>query len=111
MQSMIVARFLGAADLVLQSERDVGGVGNRQCSHVSMKAQILYHAHLFMTFSIEPECDPGEFRNLAKEPAHLSHIETMHAAPVKELGEHPDETELRCRTETACGYGGDGSSG
>jgi choline-sulfatase len=55
--------------------------------------------------------DPGEFRNLAKEPAHGSRVETMHAALVNELGEHPDESELRCRTETASGYGGVRSSG
>jgi hypothetical protein len=38
MQSMIVAGFLGAADLVLQPEHDLGGVGNRQSSHAYMKA-------------------------------------------------------------------------
>jgi choline-sulfatase len=50
--------------------------------------------------------DPGEFRNLAREPLHGSRIEAMHAALVKELGEHPDESEQRCRAETAQGYGG-----
>jgi choline-sulfatase len=50
--------------------------------------------------------DPGEFRNLAEEPAHGSRVETMHAALVEELGEHPDESEQRCRAETARGYGG-----
>jgi hypothetical protein len=40
MQTMIVAGLLGTADLVLQSQHDIGGVGNRQSSHVSMNAQI-----------------------------------------------------------------------
>jgi len=48
--------------------------------------------------------DPDELRNLAGEPKHRRRIERMHVALVKELGEHPDETELRCRVETARGY-------
>jgi arylsulfatase A-like enzyme len=49
--------------------------------------------------------DPGEFKNLAAEPAHKARRDTLHAALLKELGEHPDETEMRCRAEFARGYG------
>jgi len=52
--------------------------------------------------------DPGEFTNLAARPEHVARIEQLHAALVKELGEHPDETELRCRADYAKGYGRDG---
>jgi choline-sulfatase len=49
--------------------------------------------------------DPGEFHNLAADPAQKQRIEQMHAALVKELGEDPDKTELRCRADYAKGYG------
>jgi len=39
LEAMMVAGFLGPADLVFESEHDIGGVGNRQISHVSMRAQ------------------------------------------------------------------------
>lgn len=48
--------------------------------------------------------DPDELRNLAGEPNHRLRIEGLHAALVKELGEHPDETEQRCRAEAGRGY-------
>ncbi|MGB9605312.1 MAG: sulfatase family protein, partial [Bryobacteraceae bacterium] len=48
--------------------------------------------------------DPGEFRNLAADPAHRARVEKMHEQLVRELGEHPDETERRCRAELARGY-------
>jgi len=48
--------------------------------------------------------DPGEFTNLAARPEHKDRVEQLHAALVKELGEHPDETELRCRADYAKGY-------
>jgi len=48
--------------------------------------------------------DPGEFTNLADRPEHKARVEAMHAALIKELGEHPDETELRCRADYAKGY-------
>ena len=50
------------------------------------------------------EADPGEFKNLAGDRAHKQRIERMHAALVKELGESPDEAELRCRANYARGY-------
>ncbi|MBM4033848.1 MAG: choline-sulfatase [Planctomycetes bacterium] len=49
--------------------------------------------------------DPGEFTNLAERPEHKARVEQLHAALVKELGEHPDETEQRCRASYAKGYG------
>jgi arylsulfatase A-like enzyme len=49
--------------------------------------------------------DPGEFHNLAADPGQKQRIEQMHAALVKELGEDPDKTELRCRADYAKGYG------
>ena len=48
--------------------------------------------------------DPGEFANLAVRPEHQARIGQLHAALVKELGEDPDETELRCRADYAKGY-------
>jgi choline-sulfatase len=49
--------------------------------------------------------DPGELDNLAVRPEQAGRIEELHAALVRELGEDPDETELRCRAEIARGYG------
>jgi choline-sulfatase len=43
--------------------------------------------------------DPGEFNNLANDSEHKARIERMHAALVAEIGEDPDQTELRCRTD------------
>lgn len=51
------------------------------------------------------ELDPGEFRNLASHPTQRQRIARMHASLVKELGQEPDETELRCRADYAKGYG------
>jgi choline-sulfatase len=45
------------------------------------------------------QSDPGEFNNLAKEPKHKGRIDKMHTALVAEIGEHPDQTELRCRAD------------
>ena len=48
--------------------------------------------------------DPGEFRNLARNPAQVERTKAMLAAIIKELGEHPDETEARARGDYAKGY-------
>ena len=48
--------------------------------------------------------DPGEFNNLAGEPEHSDRIAAMHTFLVNELGENPDQTELRCRADYAKGY-------
>ncbi len=50
------------------------------------------------------QADPGEFNNLASDPAHRTRVEEMHAALVTELGEDPDVTEQRCRADYAKGY-------
>jgi arylsulfatase A-like enzyme len=49
--------------------------------------------------------DPKEFTNLAAQPEQKPRIEALHAALVKELGQDPNETELRCRADGAKGYG------
>jgi len=51
------------------------------------------------------QADPGEFKNLAAVPAHADRVAAMHNALIAELGEHPDETEKRCRADYAKGYG------
>jgi len=51
------------------------------------------------------ENDPGEFTNLATDSKHREHVDTLHAAMVKELGNEPDELECRCRADFARGYG------
>lgn len=48
--------------------------------------------------------DPQEFRNLAKAATQQGRVDRLHATLVKELGEHPDESERRCRAECAKGY-------
>ncbi|MBN2449460.1 MAG: sulfatase-like hydrolase/transferase [Lentisphaeria bacterium] len=48
---------------------------------------------------------PGEFTNLASRPEHRPRCQTMLATVVRELGEHPDEIETRCRADYAKGYG------
>ncbi len=48
--------------------------------------------------------DPGEFNNLAAKPEFRSQAESLHAALIKELGEHPDDSEARCRRDYATGY-------
>jgi len=55
------------------------------------------------------EADPGEFTNLARRPEAKETCQAMLAALRKEIGEHPDETEKRCRAEMAQGYGRKGA--
>ncbi len=57
------------------------------------------------------EADPGELKNLARDPMQKPRIEQMHAALVKEIGEDPDTTEQRCRAEIAKGYAAAGADG
>ncbi len=46
------------------------------------------------------KADPGELNNLAALPEQAERVASMHAAMVREIGENPDETELRCRRTT-----------
>jgi len=50
------------------------------------------------------QTDPGEFHNLANKAQQQDRVAQMHAALVAELGEHPDDTERRCRADYAKGY-------
>jgi choline-sulfatase len=50
------------------------------------------------------ESDPDEFDNLAGKEKYKKRLALMHAALVKEIGEHPDTTEQRCRADYARGY-------
>ncbi len=70
----------------------------------------VYHAPADAEHPAEQElydlaADPGELTNLAAAPRHAQRIEAMHDMLVKEIGEHPDETERRCRESCARGYG------
>lgn len=48
--------------------------------------------------------DPGEFSNLAGLKKYRQRIRAMHNALIKEIGEHPNDTEQRCRADYARGY-------
>lgn len=48
--------------------------------------------------------DPDELHNLASDPQQKDRIARMHEMLVKEVGEDPDKTELRCREEISKGY-------
>ena len=41
--------------------------------------------------------DPGEMKNLARDPAHARRLADMHRALVAETGEDPEKTEARWR--------------
>ncbi len=69
----------------------------------------VYHSPPDERYTAERElynlkADPGELRNLAGDPARRAQVEHLHALLLKELGEHPDDTERRCRAELAKGY-------
>ncbi len=48
--------------------------------------------------------DREEFNNLVEQQEQKQRLEVMHAELVKELGEHPDKTERRCRADCERGY-------
>lgn len=50
------------------------------------------------------QADPGEFNNLASHRPYGRRVNAMHAALVNEIGEHPDDTEQRCRADYVNGY-------
>ncbi|MCX6624601.1 MAG: sulfatase-like hydrolase/transferase [Acidobacteria bacterium] len=49
--------------------------------------------------------DPQEFKNLAGKPEFRAEVDRLHKTLVDELGEHPDDSEARCRRQDATGYG------
>ncbi len=52
------------------------------------------------------ESDPHEQRDLSAQPGHAATLDRLHRRLVAEVGEDPDETELRARRELAQGYPG-----
>jgi arylsulfatase A-like enzyme len=69
----------------------------------------VYHAAADADHPAEKELydmlfDPGEFANLAGQRRHSRRIRQMHGALVREIGEDPEVTERRCRSDGAKGY-------
>jgi choline-sulfatase len=50
------------------------------------------------------QTDPGEFDNLAGRDEYKGRMVALHETLIKEIGEHPDNTEQRCRVEYSKGY-------
>jgi len=53
--------------------------------------------------------DPGEFDNLAGQRRHSGRIRQMHEALAREIGEDPEMTERRCRSDYTRGYSRNGT--
>ena len=69
----------------------------------------VYHAEADSDHPAERELydllyDPEEFNNLAGQTRHSRRIREMHEALIKEIGEDPEITERRCRSDCARGY-------
>ena len=69
----------------------------------------IYHAPAGPAYPSQRELydlknDPGELHNLAGDAGRTGLLNDLHAALVKELGESPDDTEKRCRADSAKGY-------
>lgn len=61
------------------------------------------HAPEYQLYNLRD--DPGEFANLSEDPRHQKRMRCMHSDLVEELGEDPELTEQRCRSDYAAGYG------
>jgi choline-sulfatase len=69
----------------------------------------VYHTQACADFPAQRELynlreDPHEFINLASVPEQQKRIREYHALLIKEIGEDPEKTEQRCRTECNAGY-------
>lgn len=64
----------------------------------------VYHSKPLYSYPAERQFfdmknDPAEFVNLNEVPDHQKKISSFHERMIAELGEHPDETEIRCNRE------------
>ena len=64
----------------------------------------VYHTQPTAEFPAQRELydiatDPEEFINLASVPEQQKRIREYHAVLIKEIGEDPEKTEKRCRTD------------
>jgi len=69
----------------------------------------VYHTRMDVSHGPQRELynlavDPGEFHNRASDAAQAARLAAMHAAIIRELGDGPEEIELRCRADLARGY-------
>ena len=65
------------------------------------QCRIIFNLFIHILFGFKVA---GEFDNLAGDPTHGERIAEMHAILVAELGEEPDQAELRCRADYKVGY-------
>ncbi len=73
------------------------------------KYKYVYHTRPIPGFPTQRElydleADPDEFINLVSLPEQQDRMARLHARLVKEIGEDPEKTELRCRADYAKGY-------
>ncbi|MBN1672657.1 MAG: sulfatase-like hydrolase/transferase [Kiritimatiellae bacterium] len=69
----------------------------------------VYHTRMNQEYGPEQELyhverDPGEWANLAADPAQRERVTGMHRALATELGRDPEEAEQECRHDYATGY-------
>ncbi len=93
--------------------------GHNRCSGITMfrqgKWKYVYHATINEKYPAENELfnmeeDPQETKNLADDPRCQEIRERLHQAMLDELGEHPDDINVRANAELAAGYDDDEES-